>query len=165
MDDTTNPRSFEDFYSATKSPVLRAVLVARAGARQESEDAVAEAYEKAYLRWEALSAHPCPTAWVIRTAINQRVSMWRRARRRVEKQNAETSLVSEALDPSLVRRVNALPQRQREVLALRILLDLSTEQTAEILRVHQGTVKTQLHRALQTLRSGLGTHDLEEAWL
>lgn len=156
---------FAAFYEATKTPVFRAVLLARAGERHAAEDAVAEAYEKAYLRWDKLVDHPNPTAWVIRTAINQRISTWRRHRRRPTDQGPTSSSDDTGLDPALVELIRRLPKGQREVLALRVLLDFSTEQTAEALGVKQGTVKKQLSRALRTLRLHLATQQAQEAWL
>jgi RNA polymerase sigma-70 factor (ECF subfamily) len=48
--------------------------------------------------------------------------------------------------------VSELPEQQRRVLALRVMLDLDTAQTAEILGIAPGTVTTHLHRALAALR-------------
>jgi RNA polymerase sigma-70 factor (ECF subfamily) len=61
------------------------------------------------------------------------------------------------MDPWLLRAVWRLPRRQRQVVALRILLDLSAEQTAESLGITVGAVGAHLHRALGTLRTILGT--------
>ena len=156
--------AFAAFYEATKDAVFRTVLLARAGETEGAEDAVAEAYERALLRWGKLASHPNPTAWVVRTAINHRISMWRRHGRKPAGAPGAASLRSEALDPALLRVVRRLPKGQREVLALRLLLDFSTEQTAAALGVRQGTVKAQLHRALQTLRRELATREPEEVW-
>lgn len=153
---------FAGFYEATKDSVFRAVLLARAGEVESAEDAVAEAYERAFLRWDKLADHPNPTAWVIRTAINHRISMWRRHGRKNRDAPQAAPLTREGLDPALLELIQELPKGQREVLALRLLLDFSTEQTAEALGVKQGTVKTQLHRALQALRLQLVTHEPEE---
>lgn len=152
---------FEAFYEATKTPVFRAVLLARAGDRHAAEDAVAEAYERAFLRWDKLANHPNPTGWVIRTAINHRISAWRRHRREPTPISAAAPQ-TDPLDPELLRLIRELPKGQREVLALRVLLDFSTEQTAEALGVKQGTVKKQLHRALHELRTRLVNPETEE---
>lgn len=163
MDDSDRLEQFSAFYEATKTPVFRAVLLARAGDRHAAEDAVAEAYERAFLRWQKLADHPNPVAWVIRTAINHRTSMWRRhGRQQPPRADPAMTPVSQLLDPSLIRMIRDLPKGQREVLALRVLLDFSTEQTAEALGVKQGTVKTQLHRALQQLRAHLMDSAAEE---
>jgi DNA-directed RNA polymerase specialized sigma24 family protein len=153
---------FTAFYEATRDRVFRAVLLARGGELEGSEDAVASAYEKAFLRWDKVSAHPNPVAWVIRTAINQRISTWRRHRHGDDGSYTATWPQGSRLDPHLVELIRRLPQRQREVLALRVLLDFSTEQTADTLGMKQGTVKTQLHRALKSLRLQLGSHEAKE---
>lgn len=161
MDDTERLEQFRAFYEATKTPVFRAVLLARAGDRHEAEDAVAEAYERAFLRWNRLARHHNPTAWVIRTAINHRISTWRRHRHDRTLARPMVASAPDPLDPHLIRLMRELPKGQREVLALRVLLDFSTEQTAEALHLKQGTVKKQLHRALQALRLRLTTPDPE----
>lgn len=164
MGSTRTTTEFTAFYEATKDAVFRAVLLARAGDSEGAEDAVAEAYERALLRWEKLRAHDNPTGWVIRTAINHRISMWRRHGREGAGAPPAASLASEAMDPELVRIVRGLPRGQREVLALRVLLDFSTDQTAEALGIRPGTVKAQLHRALAALRGELASREPEEAW-
>jgi hypothetical protein len=55
---------FAEFYLSGKDAVFRAVLAA-GGDRAGAEDAVAEAYARACARWEAVCAHPNPTAWVL----------------------------------------------------------------------------------------------------
>jgi RNA polymerase sigma factor (sigma-70 family) len=162
MDKAERLEQFKAFYEATKTSVFRAVLLARAGDRHAAEDAVAEAYERAFLRWNKIAHHPNPTAWVIRTAINHRISTWRRHRHERTPGRPMVAPDPDPLDPYLIRLIRELPKRQREVLALRVLLDFSTEQTAEALGVKQGTVKKQLHRALQALRLRLVTPDPEE---
>lgn len=162
MEDSDSLEQFKAFYEATRTPVFRAVLLVRAGDRHAAEDAVAEAYERAFLRWDHLARHPNPTGWVIRTAINHRISVWRRRRGEGPQLPAHVGPGPDPLDPSLMRLIRELPKGQREVLALRVLLDFSTQQTAQALGVKQGTVKTQLHRALQELRAHLIDPSTEE---
>jgi RNA polymerase sigma-70 factor (ECF subfamily) len=45
-----------------------------------------------------------------------------------------------------------LPRRQREVLACRYVLELSVSETAELLDITEGSVKTHTHRGLQALQ-------------
>lgn len=52
----------------------------------------------------------------------------------------------------MVAAIGRLPRRQREVVVLRFLLDLSVEQTATALGMTQGTVKSHTARALNQLR-------------
>jgi RNA polymerase sigma factor (sigma-70 family) len=61
----------------------------------------------------------------------------------------------------LERAFAALPARQREIATLRLLLQMSTEETAAILGVSTGAVKTGLMRARQSLAVTLGRDDAE----
>jgi RNA polymerase sigma factor (sigma-70 family) len=145
---------FEGFYLLTKDEVFRVVLAA-GGSRVAAEDAVAEAYARAYGRWEKVREHPHPRAWVLKTALNFQRSWWRRTRREVLGDPPEVAHVSNADDSGLRKLVEALPRRQREAVALRLLADLSASQTAEILGIAEGTVHVHLHRALAALRGSI----------
>lgn len=61
------------------------------------------------------------------------------------------------------RSVAALPRRQREVVILHYFLGLEVSEIAEVLHVHDGTVKSSLHRARTTLARSLGEPIEEEA--
>ena len=62
---------------------------------------------------------------------------------------------SSALDTAVVAALRRLPIRQRQVIALRLLLDLDTETTAQMLGISPGTVGAHLHRAIATLRGDI----------
>ena len=59
----------------------------------------------------------------------------------------------------LHKQIMKLPSSQREIFILRHIQDLSTEETAEILKVSVGTVKSQLNRAVQTIKNTLNNFD------
>ena len=59
----------------------------------------------------------------------------------------------------VLRRVSRLPDRQRDVVLLRVFEGLSVKETANVLRCRQGTVKTHLHRAMQAIND---TSDTQE---
>ncbi|HEY6786061.1 MAG TPA: hypothetical protein VI365_01995 [Trebonia sp.] len=59
---------------------LRAVFVI-VGDQDSAQEIVAEAFDRAGASWRAVSGHPAPAAWVVRTALNVHVSQWRRRRR------------------------------------------------------------------------------------
>ncbi len=65
---------------------------------------------------------------------------------------------------AVLAAVNGLPRRQREVVALRYLADLSEAEVAACLGVATGTIKSHLHRGISTLRVQLGPN-FEEAFL
>lgn len=150
-------RAFTDFYESTKDGCLRAV-VAGGTDRATAEDAVAEAYARAWAAWPKVSCHPAPAAWVVRVALNHHVSRWRRRRREVVLLEAHEQALERQpapVDPhaELLQAVAALPERQRQVVALRIFLDLDTTQTSDALGIAPGTVTAHLHRAMTALRS------------
>ncbi len=159
-------RDFAEFYAATRDDCLRVVLLT-ARDRLLAEDLVAEAYTRAWLSWRKVRALDQPRAWVVRTALNTRISWWRRRRREVGLDGQDHDHASPAsqdgisgsgLDTDLVAALRRLPARQREVVALRLLLDLDTASTAEALGLADGTVASHLHRALTALRRDLRPH-------
>ena len=152
---------FAEFYREVKDECLFAVVVS-VGDRDTAQDLVAEAFARAWASWPTVSAHPAPAAWVVRTALNAGVSRWRRRRREVPV--ADLAIVADrpagdaaggGLDPRIMAALARLPERQRQVVALRLFLDLDTERTARMLGVAPGTVQAHLGRAMASLRSEL----------
>ncbi|MFE2093068.1 SigE family RNA polymerase sigma factor [Streptomyces sp. NPDC059460] len=154
---------FKEFYRASQDVCLRAVL-ASVGDRQLAEDLVAEAFTRAWVSWPKVSRHPAPRAWIVRTALNTRVSWWRRRRKEVALEDGAPDVpdpreAEPGLDPGLLTVLRQLPQRQREVIALRVFLDLDTKATAKVLGIAEGTVTAHLSRAVSALRGQLVTAD------
>ncbi|HEY3734051.1 MAG TPA: sigma-70 family RNA polymerase sigma factor [Streptosporangiaceae bacterium] len=163
--------SFADFYERSRDNCLRAVF-ASIGDRPAAEDCVAEAFARAWVSWRKVSAHPVPQAWVIRTALNLSVSSWRRRRREVPLDDAGSQLsstdghggpqVDDGLDSAIWTVLTGLPLRQRQVIALRLFLDLDTASTAAALDIAPGTVTAHLARATAALREQLTHSNLRE---
>ena len=152
-------------FEATSASVFRAVLLVTRD-RVAAEDAVSGAYLKAIERWDLVSRHPKPVAWLVRVALNDSISTWRRARMLIPFQLAFAASISPASrDPDLVRAVAALPLRQRQVVALRVLLGLDTAETAEVMGIAPGTVTVHLHRAHTGLRERLGSSNDESRYI
>ena len=147
---------FVEFYEANKDACLRAVAVSVAD-RDLAEELVGEAFARAWTRWPRIRGHPAPAAWVVRVALNTRVSWWRRRRREVPlgEHDAWSNDLTLDLDLDIAAALLRLPRRQREVVALRVLLDLDTETTARILGIAPGTVTAHLARATSVLRRQL----------
>ncbi|MEV4513163.1 sigma-70 family RNA polymerase sigma factor [Dactylosporangium sp. NPDC049525] len=160
---------FTEFYRSDRDRCLRAVL-AGVGDRQLAEDLVAEAFTRAWMSWHKVRRHPAPRAWIVRTALNLRVSWWRRRRREVDLNDGhdtadaagDPGLSTAGLDPALLRLLHRLPQRQREVIAFRVFLDLDTAATAKALGMAPGTVTAHLSRAIATLRGHLVVNHNQE---
>jgi RNA polymerase sigma-70 factor (sigma-E family) len=159
---TADQESFSEFYAGAREPLYRTLLLTTRSP-ELAEDAVHEAFARAFADWERVSAHPNPTAWLARVAMNQATSWWRRRRReRPDPPDRPARADDRPVDAELVRVVWELPTRQRQVVALRILLDQSTDETGRVLGIAPGTVTAHLHRALGTLRSRLVEAGIEE---
>jgi len=96
---------------------------------------------------------------VVRTALNAGASAWHR-------RSKETALASQdiaaaggegtGLDAAVLTALRRLPARQREVIVLRVFLDLDIDTTARQLGIAPGTVRAHLSRAMTALRGELG---------
>ena len=156
---------FADFFQASWEPCLRAV-VAVVGSVPPAEDQVAEAFAKAWASWRKVRRHPAPRAWVVRTALNTGASWWRRRRRELPLANHDVTApgdLGDGLDTTLLTALWRLPPRQREVIALRIFLDLDTDTIARQLGIEAGTVRMHLSRGVTALRHELTTAQNMEA--
>ena len=156
---------FAEFFRASWDPCLRAVA-ASTGDLVLAEDQLAEAFARAWVSWQKVSRHPAPRAWVVHTALNAGASWWRRRVR--ERPLAEHDVGAPArpatgLDSAVLAAVRRLPARQREVLVLRVFLDLDIETTAAQLAIAPGTVRAHLSRAVTALRTELAHTDTPEA--
>jgi RNA polymerase sigma-70 factor (sigma-E family) len=155
----TQREDFADFYRESKDECLFTVLVS-VGDRDTAQELVAEAFARAWASWRTVSRHPAPKAWVVRTALNVNISRWRRRRRevpvaQVADQPAADGGAGGSVDPRIMAALLRLPPRQRQVVALRLFLDLDTSRTAEVLGVAPGTVQAHMGRAMAALRDDL----------
>jgi RNA polymerase sigma-70 factor (sigma-E family) len=148
---------FADFFQDSWQPCLR-VVVAVVGRPQLAEDQVAEAFAKAWASWPKVRRHPAPRAWVVRAALNTGASWWRRRRRELPLADHDVAAPGSpggGLDATLLTAIWRLPARQREVIALRIFLDLDTAAIATQLGIEPGTVRMHLSRGVTALRHEL----------
>lgn len=155
------PLDFAEFYRGAADQCLRTVL-ASVGDQHTAQELVDEAFARACASWRTVSKHPAPAAWVIRTALNVNVSRWRRRRREISMADPAAGTHPRAaedargpVDPRIMAALMRLPARQRQVVALRLFLDLDTARTAEVLGIAPSTVKAHLARALTALREVL----------
>jgi RNA polymerase sigma-70 factor (sigma-E family) len=134
-----------------------------AGDWATAEDLLQTALTKTYLAWKRLGEIEAVEPYARRVLVNTATSWWRRrwhGERPTEvlPERAAPDQIEERVErDALWRHVQALPARQRAVLVLRFYEDLSEAQTADLLNISTGTVKSQTARALNTLRRRLGT--------
>jgi RNA polymerase sigma-70 factor (ECF subfamily) len=164
-------------------PAAYAVLVVRhaplakrlavlSGAGEEADDVVQEAFVKAYAALPRFRAGAGFRPWLLRIVVNEtRNAVRGRSRRalrelRVAAREAAEGGRSDRADPAdlavdtdrrdgLLEALDTLPAELREVVTCRYLLELSEAETATVLDLRAGTVKSRLHRALATLREVL----------
>lgn len=161
---------FAEFYHRSRDDCLRAVLVS-VGDQDVAQELVAEAFARACASWRTVSGHPAPAAWVVRTALNTNVSWWRRRRREVLV--ADPGAIADlppargaadsTFDPRIKAALMRLPARQRQVVALRLLLDLDTRRTADTLGISPNTVMAHMAQALAALRHDLTPERQQES--
>jgi RNA polymerase sigma factor (sigma-70 family) len=148
---------FAEFFAASWDPCLRAVA-ASTGNMTLAEEQTAEAFARAWASWHKVSRHPAPRAWVVRTALNAGASWWQRRGRETALTRddiaAEESQTT-GLDSAVLTALRRLPDRQREVIVLRVFLDLDIDTTARQLGIAPGTVRAHLSRAMAALRNQL----------
>ena len=144
--------SFEEWARTRQQRFVRSAYL-MTGDFQRAEDLVQEALIRAAQRWESLHDGQ-PDAWVRTVIFREHVSWWRRVRREtVTDQPPEGVHVTPGEAPVMVQAALALlTHKQRAVLVLRYIEDLSVAETATILGVSDGTVKKQSSVALARLR-------------
>ena len=150
-------REFTEFVAARGHALLQ-VAYALTGDQHAAEDLVQGALAKAFVRWRQIHGEAEP--YIRRILYHDTVSRWRRPQRRAETTVAvppDRPGPADDVDLRLVLReaLLALPPRQRAVLVLRYLEDLSVDETAEVLGCRRGTVASQAHAALAKLREAV----------
>jgi RNA polymerase sigma-70 factor (sigma-E family) len=153
--------SFVEFVERRGSALLRTAQL-MCGTRQDAEDVLQSALEKAYRHWERVDSSVDPEPYVRRILVNlviSRARRWKILREihmaRLPEVPVPASGPDVDLRGALISELQALGPRQRAVLVLRYWEDLSENETAELLGCSVGTVKSQASRALTRLRSRL----------
>ncbi len=159
-------------YVAARSPALLRIAYLLSGNRADAEDLLQTALAKTYLAWDRIREREAVDGYVRRVMVNTQTSWWRRRRvdehptdelpegrpdRRDDVTDAFTDAVS--LHDALWTALSGLPKRQRAMVVLRYYEDLSEAQTAQIMGVSVGTVKSTTSRALLKLRDNTGLRD------
>jgi RNA polymerase sigma-70 factor (ECF subfamily) len=157
--------TIRDFLETSYPRIVVAVALA-SGSQSSAEDAVQEALVRAWMKSERGEAIESLPSWVATVALNlsrkgyRRVLVERRLRRRLRDTQVEPAPTGEIVD--LERALARLPRRQRETAVLRYVLEMSTSEVAQALRLDEGTVKSHLSRARAKLASDLEVSEAEE---
>ncbi|WP_410793943.1 SigE family RNA polymerase sigma factor [Kribbella sp. C-35] len=146
-------------FAATTIRRLRRTAYLMCGDWHRAEDAAQDALVKVYRRWHRIDrtqglngyAHQC----LVTAVFDQSRKPWRRERlvdtdERIAPQPDPLGTVEDRL--LVVQALGSLPPSQRACVVLRHYADLSLEQTADILGIGVGGVKSQTSRGLTRLR-------------
>jgi RNA polymerase sigma-70 factor (sigma-E family) len=149
-------QEFADYFAA-RSLSLRRLAFALSGDWFLADDLVQHTFMQLYRHWRRLRGETLD-AYSRRTLVNAFLSHRRRHRR--EQVVAEPpDWVTQEMDLSggddIAAALAALPPRQRALVVLRHLEDMSVADAAELLGITEGTVKSQTARALDKLRGTL----------
>jgi RNA polymerase sigma-70 factor (ECF subfamily) len=141
----------------------------------EAEDAVQEAYVRAFSRLHEFEGRSALSTWLTRIVVNEALGRLRKRRPVADfadvahadnGQLVPFPLAAPQLDPEramaqtqlnnvLEKAIDALPDVYRVVLVARVIEEMSVEETAELFDLKPETVKTRLHRARALLRREL----------
>jgi RNA polymerase sigma-70 factor (ECF subfamily) len=158
------PDSFEDFY-AGNFQALTLQLYAYTADLGLAQDAVQEAFTRAWPRWDRIARYDRPAAWIRSVAMNVARNRWRRMRAARAHARYHRDLVVDGPGPdrvALARALATLPENQRRAVVLFHVADLSVAEIAEQEGAAHGTVKSWLHRGRTTLATALSDSRTEE---
>jgi RNA polymerase sigma-70 factor (ECF subfamily) len=138
-----------------------------------AEDAVQEAYLRAFTKLDSYRPTGKFISWLTRVALNEALMMRRRERgdtvsldeigeelvspdtAGADSQTADQYVEAEHARALLEHAVDALPENFRMVFVLRLVEGLDVRETAEVLELNSSTVRTRLFRAQRQLRAEL----------
>lgn len=140
----------------------------------EAEDAMQNAYIKAYEHLAQFEQRAAFTTWLTRIMLNQCYEQ-RRKQLPVQDTHAETDnfitmstpahiLVNKELNTVLEEAIAQLPEKYRLVFVLREIEDLSVRETSEALQIEEPNVKVRLNRAKTMLRNNLDGYMKERVY-
>ena len=157
----TDLADFDETFRESYWPMVRSLAVA-CGDRAVAEDAVQDAFERAFVRWRRIARYDDPAGWIRHVALNRIRDQFRRDTRKhraVERLAAETEMTVPA--PEIAGDVTvllaALPQQQRIAAALFYVEGLSVREVATSMKLSEGAVRYHLHAARAALAQLVGT--------
>ena len=145
-----------------------AYLLYMTGDAALAEDLTADTFEKAFARWKRYDARRAGVkTWLCLIARSVALDHFRSEERRRKREDsfgrrehrelAEIGFV-EGLSPALDEALSGLSAADREVVCLRVVLELDGKQTARILGMSETACATRLSRALQKLKAKVEDH-------
>jgi RNA polymerase sigma-70 factor (sigma-E family) len=145
---------FSEYVRAQRPARIRFATVL-SGQTWLAEDLVSNVLGRAFERWDAIAATAHPHAYVRRMVVNEHLS-WRRRLRRTGHEVPERAVADSTDDhaerDAMIARLAQLPRRQAAAIVLRYYVGLSDAEVAGELGCRESTVRSQISRALASLR-------------
>jgi RNA polymerase sigma factor (sigma-70 family) len=133
--------------------------------RSLAEDLVADTFEKALRSWRRFDARRgSARTWLCQIARTTALDWFRAEERRKRREERAATpehvddSFAEGLSPDLEAALAGLSAGEREVIALRILLELAGDEVARVLGISPTAVSTRLSRALKKLEEKVSIH-------
>ena len=149
---------FTAYLQARQGRLLRTAYLLT-GDQHQAEDLLQTSLAKLYLAWDRVRERESVDAYVRRIMVNENNSLWRRGWKKREFSTDDLpegapvrDEYDEGLGAAVWAVVQTLPRKARAVVVLRYYEQLTEAETAEILGISVGTVKSQTSRALAALR-------------
>jgi RNA polymerase sigma-70 factor (sigma-E family) len=156
--------AFRAYVVARSSALLRTAYLLT-GNRADAEDLLQTTLAKTYLSWDRIRNREAIDGYVRRTMVNTQTSFWRRKKPESlydevpDRPGGRDHHADSDLHNALWAALAQLPRKQRAMVVLRYYEDLSEADTAAILGVSVGTVKSTTSRALAKLRDDASLRD------
>jgi RNA polymerase sigma-70 factor (ECF subfamily) len=156
--------AFEEFFARYRNPIYRTAY-GLTGDRHAAEEILQDTFARAYRHRHTFRRDVSPLPWLHRVSLNLCYS--RLSRRRLDAAPIDEAaehavpddrpLPAEHAEQSELRQIvregiAALPEKHQSVVVLYYLHRLSLQETAQVLGIQLGTVKSRLHYALRSLR-------------
>lgn len=158
---STERLPFEDWARDRRSALLRAALAITRD-RDTAEDLLQTSLTKIYLAWDGVRDQAALDGYARRVMTNTYSSWWTRGWRpretatgtelATDPESATDGFALVELRAELVPLLRVLPPQQQTTVVLRYLQDRSVAETAQVLGISPGTVKSQTSRAITLMR-------------
>ena len=163
----TAPRSFAAIAEDHLDDVY-AYLVYLTGDRSLAEELAGDTFERALRSFRRFDPRRgSAKTWLCQVARSTVLDHFRAERRRLRREETyerenrrDPEEHADGFSPEIQAALDALSAAEREVVALRIVLDLETESAARLLGISPTACSTRLSRALQKLEARLEEHDV-----
>jgi len=152
-------KNFLRYYKKYKDKIFTYFLYRVNFNHTQAEDLTSEIFLKAFKHFSSFDPSRSFQAWIYTIARNHLLNYYRTVYREIDLAQAEQAIFdfSSRLEASLelariIRKIQTLDPYHRDVLLLRFSDGLDNGEIAEILGKEEGAVRTQISRALQTLK-------------